>query len=258
MPPGSGIRTMRCLGIPVAMRRTAGKTGRVKRIYDGLMASLLLTTAALVSGCATSQMMVPPDVVQGTDVLQVTDRSRMSGVLVNEGFRLGDAQISGVSRGGEAGSGLRTGFFKSEEYSGGYSYRYTRGALQLEGACATKSVSESVELGAGVKMSAGAGGLACRCGDAEIAMAGRRGKSYEGAMVVGGRSLAVVSLHETESGGYSREPTGYRVDGAGVTGAVEVLHPGRVWLDRGLSEEDRGKVSCLFVGMMLYKPPKKS
>jgi hypothetical protein len=48
---------------------------------------------------------------------------------------------------------------------------------------------------------------------------------------------------------------GFRADSDAQLGAVEVLYPGQVWLKKGLDEPTRGNVSCLFTGLMLYKPP---
>ena len=31
-------------------------------------------------------------------------------------------------------------------------------------------------------------------------------------------------------------------------------HPGRVWLDKRLADDERAEVACLFVGLMLYQP----
>jgi hypothetical protein len=47
------------------------------------------------------------------------------------------------------------------------------------------------------------------------------------------------------------------VDGQGVTAAVDVLGPGRVWLGKGLDEQQRKDVTCVLAGLLLYQPPKK-
>ncbi len=40
-----------------------------------------------------------------------------------------------------------------------------------------------------------------------------------------------------------------------MLGAIEVTYPGRVWLNKELSDQAKGQASCLFVGLMLYQPP---
>ena len=44
--------------------------------------------------------------------------------------------------------------------------------------------------------------------------------------------------------------------GPAAVGAVEVLHPGRIWLARALDNDGRSDLACLFAGLMLYKPPR--
>ena len=46
-----------------------------------------------------------------------------------------------------------------------------------------------------------------------------------------------------------------RWDAADKAGAVEVAHPGQVWLKKGLDDATRAKTTCAFVGLMLYKAP---
>jgi len=47
--------------------------------------------------------------------------------------------------------------------------------------------------------------------------------------------------------------TGYRVDGAVPLGAVEVMHPGRVWLSTELVAGERDQLSCLHGGDRLMR-----
>ena len=68
------------------------------------------------------------------------------------------------------------------------------------------------------------------------------------------RTYQVEPVHTTEDG-ESSDPSGFRVDGDGPLGAVEVIHPGQAWLKKGLAEPARSHSACLFAGLMLYKPP---
>jgi hypothetical protein len=46
---------------------------------------------------------------------------------------------------------------------------------------------------------------------------------------------------------------GFRADLDGrPLGAVEVLHPGRIWLSRSLDDTERRQLGCLFAALMLY------
>jgi hypothetical protein len=55
----------------------------------------------------------------------------------------------------------------------------------------------------------------------------------------------------------SGNPSGYRVDGDSVQAAVDVTHPGKIWLDKSLSQAARDQLTCIFTGLMLYKPSNK-
>jgi hypothetical protein len=65
----------------------------------------------------------------------------------------------------------------------------------------------------------------------------------------------VTSVHELEGGSNQNEPSGYRVDGRGVMGAVDVTAPGRVWFGKSVGDVERHELACVFVGLMLYEPP---
>ena len=96
--------------------------------------------------------------------------------------------------------------------------------------------------------------IACACegeaGKAELVLtdAGRPLK-------VGDKEYKVEPINAVEGGGTQSSPTGFRADGEAPLGAVEVVHPGQVWLTKGLDDGTRAKATCAFVGLMLYKAP---
>jgi hypothetical protein len=49
-------------------------------------------------------------------------------------------------------------------------------------------------------------------------------------------------------------PIGWEIHGNIPLGADEVWHPGRVWTNRGLDPITRADLTCLFVGLLLYRP----
>lgn len=51
------------------------------------------------------------------------------------------------------------------------------------------------------------------------------------------------------------EPTGYLAYGGGPAGGLELLYPGRAWLARSLSSNQREEMACLFGGLVLYESP---
>jgi hypothetical protein len=96
--------------------------------------------------------------------------------------------------------------------------------------------------------------IACTCdgeaGKAELVMTdgGRT-------MKVGDKEYKVEPINAVEGGGTQSNPTGFRADGDGPLGAVDVGHPGQVWLKKGLDDGTRSTTTCAFVGLMLYKAP---
>ena len=74
--------------------------------------------------------------------------------------------------------------------------------------------------------------------------------------MLGENSYNVTAVTETDGSNFSSNIPGFRVDGdEAPAGAVETLYPGKIWIDKGASEEDADQLSCLFVGLMLYVPP---
>jgi hypothetical protein len=56
-------------------------------------------------------------------------------------------------------------------------------------------------------------------------------------------------------GSFLGMPLGYEAGGTPSLGAVDVIHPGRVWINRTLGTGDQADLACLFGGLLLYHPP---
>ncbi len=208
-------------------------------------------------GCNV-HMAAPSDVAQASEVLLVADRSRVSGALANESFKMGSFEVTDVNRDWNSGTALTTGPYSREEANGGYAFKFKAGGKVLLAGCASKSANNAVGLGGGMSLNFGYEGLRCTCGtDAEVSVKASLNRSYKGTMKLGSAEHAVTSVHELEGGASTGDPAGYRVDGGGALGAVDVLYPGKVWLKKGMAEADRAAMSCLFAGLMLYQPPRR-
>ena len=61
----------------------------------------------------------------------------------------------------------------------------------------------------------------------------------------------------TEGGGQSGffGTLGYEAGGTPPLGAVDIVHPGRVWINRTLDAGAQADLACLFGGVLLYRPP---
>jgi len=206
-----------------------------------------------LSACSTARMAPPADVAGSSDVLAVSDRSRASGALVNEGFRLGPYTIADVDRKWDSSSGVSVGPWGKETKTTGFSFTLAGGDTKLKGKCESELKQQSI-LGLGGSFDWGSTTIACSCeggaDKASLVLSKDQNK-----ITIGGTDYPVQQIHSVQGGGDQSSPTGFRADADGPVGAVEVLYPGQVWLKKGLDEPMRGNVSCLFTGLMLYKPP---
>ncbi len=213
------------------------------------------------------RMAVPPDVAAGADAVQVTERSRFSGALANEGFNLASSRVESVDRNWDSSRSLGIGPYQSAKTEGGYSYVWVAPGGRWEGVCASIAERQDVGMAFGVTFSETSNRLGCTCksGERYASLAlGRKGMDeYIGQVTSsGGESWVVLGLRELDSGYRDVKPAGYRLDRDAPTAdspgklvaAVEVLFPGRIWFARGLSEAAKEEAGCLLAGLLLYSP----
>jgi hypothetical protein len=222
--------------------------------------SIAIVFAALV-GCGSAHMAVPPDIGPATEEIHVDGRSQASGMFVNEDFKIGDFAVANVSRGGKSTSkfGAFGGFSSGSQT--GYSFDLKRGADSLHGECLSEASEGGFSLG-GLTTSNKTAKLGCACGNesapvASVVMSSSTTSDYGGSMKAHDATYQVKAIYDREGGMSAGGPAGYRVDGQGVTAAVDVLGPGRVWMAKGIDAQQKTDVTCVLAGLMLYQPPKK-
>jgi hypothetical protein len=217
-----------------------------------VVVTLPLLSSVSVIGCATPRMAAPADIASASEVLTVTDRSRASGSFVNEGFKLGNYEVVDVDRKWTSTGSSGVGPWSKETKTTGFSYVLASGGKKLPGKCSSVTTSQGIG-----GFSWGKVKIACGCdgeaGKAELVLtdAGRTLK-------VGDKEYKVVPINSVEGGGTQSDPTGFRADGDEPLGAVEVVHPGQIWLKKGLDDATRATATCTFVGLMLYKAPSEN
>lgn len=210
----------------------------------------------LASGCGGGpRMTAPPEFAEGSRTLEVQERSRASGALANESFKIGDWQISDVDRDWNSSGGFSVAGYGSDKKKTGYGYRL-KASQTWEGACA--SLREEKGVG---NVSWGNSNLACECtaGSTKVqaVLTGNDKKRLDGGEgTLGDQTLRLSLVEETEGMNLTGAAAGYRLDrGEEPVAAVETLYPGRVWLTEGVDGSEAEAVSCLFAGLMLYVPP---
>jgi hypothetical protein len=222
--------------------------------------TLSAIVASIVIGCATPQMVVPPEIAQGSEVVAATDRSSMSGAFANESFKLGKYAVTDVNRDWNSGSAIGVLGFSSEKTKGGYAYKVKSAGVDLSGGCASETADKSMSLGSGMSVGSSFAKLGCTCsGQGEptkVVISASTSDKYSGDLKTHATSYRVTAIYEAKGMISNGQPTGYRVDGDTPRGAVEVLKPGRAWFERGMDDAERTDLVCLYVGLMLYMPPK--
>lgn len=226
-----------------------------------IMGGSLGLTAA---GCAGPRMVAPKDITQGSELLEVTDRSAMTGALANESFHLGSFDVKDVDRDWNKKSGFSVPGYSTSTTTTGYSYKLSGGGAEWSGSCASSAGKQGTQVFGG-EAAWGSTNITCECkkGDTTASVVLQADspnsdstKQMSGELTAGDAKYRVSVVSDTDKANYTDRPAGFRYDSEeGVVGAVEILRPGRVWLDRRLPEPQRLPVACLSAGLMLYQPP---
>jgi hypothetical protein len=195
-------------------------------------------------------MAPPADVKDGTDVLVVSDRSRFSGALANEEFKIGSYEVKDVDRKANSTESMGIGPWSKETKTTGFTFALMSQSKRLAGKCESEQTLQGVS-----GFSWGDLKIVCLCeggsGKAQLQMTGD-GRS----LTLGDQVYRVSPIHAIEGGKTQSEPSGFRADGEGLLGAVEVNHPGQVWLKKDLDDAVKRDATCVFVGLMMYQPPR--
>jgi len=224
---------------------------------------ILVLFVVLLGGCTTTaQMDVPEDIREVLDVTNASNRSSWSGLLAREAFSLGAYQITDVDRNWDStfersgsGFGIR---YTSGKTDGGYSYKFDTAKGPMSGQCLTESKERRYEVGDFGYLNY-VGKLECACQQAETRVSlvtiqtNEDELGYSGSLRANGQRYNVESINGSIRG-INIGAQGFRVDGNQPVGAVEILHPGRIWLARTLNPSERSNLACAFVGLMLYSP----
>jgi hypothetical protein len=220
----------------------------------------LQVAAVVVSGaaCAGPRMVAPPDVANGAQVLETKDRSAASGMLVDESFTLGKYSVNAVDRDATSKSSFSIGGYGKSSTTTGYTYQFVSDGDKINGGCGSVSKKQTVSLGAGSAVDWGNTQVTCECGEgAKLELVGK-GDTVTGTASLGEEHYVLTPVEETDKSSFAAGPSGFRLDLDGKPqGAVETLHPGRVWLSKGVEGSRADQLSCLFVGLMLYVPPRE-
>lgn len=225
---------------------------------DKVFRTVLHVTVVVVgSGCAGPRMVPPSDVAADARVLDTKDRSQAVGMLADESFTLDQYAVTDVDRNATKKSSFSVGGYGKSSTTTGYTYNFAAGSNKFKAGCGSVTKSKSVSLGGGGSVDWGNTKITCECGEAKLELEGR-GETVTGSVSLGEQSYALTPVQETDKSSFGSGPAGFRADFEGKPrAAVETLYPGRVWLSPGVEGPEAEQLSCLFVGLMLYVPPRE-
>lgn len=221
-----------------------------------------LAYLALLTGiaCTPLKMAVPADMAKDADTIQVTDRSRMTGSLANESFKMLPYEISNVNRKWNSSENKAALVFSSAEAKTGYSFTFKGPAGEAKAQCGSQSNQENTSvLGFDITSSRDAIGCVCEGAGASAKMQikAENGDKYGGQVVAHTANLTVAAVMKYDNGMQAHDPVGYEFRGENLVGAVEVAMPGRLWLSKNVDDQVRADLACLSAGLLLYLPPRK-
>ncbi|ALT79173.1 hypothetical protein [Paucibacter sp. KCTC 42545] len=241
---------------------TSTPTAITPKRYPGAGTAALLSVL-LLSACAlpTARMTPPPDIAPNADVLEVANRSSFIGALVDESFDVGPYRVTEVKRGWGSNSSTTLGNVTVQKSSSGFRFGFNGTADHWQGRCDYRAQSRLVQLGNVGNLEEDKANLRCSCRsdnkEREVSFdLDDEWRPLRGALLIDASRYEVQQYSfGRHRGGLKSPASGYRVEregnGTGVA-AVEVLHPGRIWLQRSLPAEQREPMACLMSALMIY------
>lgn len=223
-------------------------------------ASVLLLTVASGLACTPMRMGVPADLAQQSDLIQVTDRSRMSGALANESFKMGPYEIANVDRKWNSSSSGSILNYSANEAKTGYAFTFKTAQGEAKAQCGSKANQKNTSV-MGFDITTSQDDIGCACegpgASSKIQLSAGNGDALQGAVATRGGNLTAAAVMRFSNGSRSSTPVGYEFRAQNVVGAVELAHPGQLWISKSLDEQARADVACLAAGLLLYMPPKQ-
>jgi len=210
--------------------------------------------------CTPLRMGVPADLAQESDLIQVTDRSRMTGALANESFKMGPYEIANVDRKWNSSSGGSILNFSANEAKTGYAFTFKTSQGEAKVQCGSKSNQHNTSV-MGFDITTSQDDIGCACEGAgassKIQLGSGNGDTYQGQVSTRGGNFTAVAVTRYSNGSKSSTPIGYEFRTQNVVAAVELAHPGQLWMAKSLDEPTRADLACMTAGLLLYIPPKQ-
>jgi len=224
-------------------------------------ASVLLLTMAGGLACTPLRMGVPADLAQQSELIQVSDRSRMTGAFANESFKMGPYEITNVDRKWNSSSSGSVLNFSASEAKTGYTFTFKTPQGEAKVQCGSKSNEHNTKV-MGFDLTTSQDDIGCVCegpgASSKIQLSAGNGDGLQGTVATRGGNLTAAAVMRFANGSKSSTPVGYEFRTQAAVSAVELAHPGQLWISKSLDEQARADVACLSAGLLLYIPPKQN
>jgi hypothetical protein len=221
---------------------------------------ILVLIVAVGFACTPLRMGVPADLAQESDLIQVTERSRMTGALANESFKIGPYEISNVDRKWNSSSGGSIPNFSANEAKTGYAFTFKTPQGEAKVQCGSKANQHNTSV-MGFSITTSQDDIGCACegvgASSKIQIGSGNGDTYQGQVSTRGGNFTAVAVTRFSNGSKSSTPIGYEFRAQNVVAAVELAHPGQLWMAKSLDEPTRADLACMTAGLLLYIPPKQ-
>ncbi len=215
---------------------------------------LVLLLPVLLAACETIRMTAPADLA-GAEVLDVSNRSRASGLLVDESFNVGPYQVQKVKRGFNTTSSVGVGGLTQERGRQDFRFQFI-GAQNWEGRCELNARDTLLKSKKSVLVTDSHAQLDCSCASAGQSVTLRLDDNrhpLQGRMTLSG-GVHYDLRQEGFADGLRSRAMGYRIEGADgrAVAAVELQYPGRIWRQPHLPMEQREPQACLLGALMIH------
>jgi hypothetical protein len=113
----------------------------------------------------------------------------------------------------------------------------------------------------GFDITTGQDDIGCVCESAgassKIQIGSGDGDTYQGQIATRGGNFTAAAVTKYSNGSKAHAPIGYEFRAQNVVSAVELAHPGQLWMAKSLDDQTRADLACMAAGLLLYIPPKQ-
>lgn len=214
-------------------------------------AILIAGALALLSAGCFKLTMKPPSQQVDPKVLEVRDYKPSQSTRAAQ-LGIGSAEVHGVSGTPIHPPGQTAYGRMPAQDKWSYTFQLREGAGQLRGECEETQGDVRFVVVGDVMLD-----VRCSCFEGATRVASLNVTSGKGEVVLPGNvHYAVSESREAAEGHRSRSVLGYRIEGAGGQGGIDVTRTARAYLPAQLAAPQRLPLLCAYAALLLHRPTK--